>query len=177
MSRYIFLDIDGVLATNGTYARWYAAGGGPMDALLDRPRVARLDAFAREWSAGIVLSTAWRFLSPPVAGRLQAAGLTAPIVGETPRLGRGPCSPGRRGHEISRYMLDHGIAPGSVIIFDDDETAGDALPGAPRQSHRWVRTEMVHGLTARHLRRAEALFMRTAAAEADGGGEAGGARL
>jgi hypothetical protein len=167
--RHIFLDIDGVVATNATYSRWRKAGSPEtFDAyvgLLDPALVAEVDRLAQEAGAGIVVSSSWREPSTQpylVEDVLRSAGITVPIVGRTPVLAL-PTSlrirGNTRGYEINAYVVAYDLALEDFVVFDDDTGASASPPGSPvRHGSRVIFTPEATGIGKGHLRRARKLF-------------------
>jgi hypothetical protein len=141
----VFLDIDGVLATNATYA----AARAPLDKkgvhamseedidkyhneLLCQKRVALLNKLTDASGAAIVVSSSWR-LDNKIARKLRYAGVTGEIVGRTPRR-----QAGERGLEILAWRLEQ-MHEGPFVILDDDDDMGPL-------KENLVRTSMEHGL-------------------------------
>lgn len=134
----IFLDIDGVL--NGH--SWNDAA---QSNTIDRECVTHLNRILRETGAGIVLSSAWRYMIH--GGAVTTTGFEyllrthgvrlCKIVGITPRdeevTGRGA--------QISAWLASHGNPAPYVVV--DDEAYDIADDG-----HPLVRTDGKYGLTA-----------------------------
>ncbi len=129
---HIFVDIDGVLATEDTWDRWYAEGrpSGARHRLLDPDCVACVQVLCDRVGGRIVISSSWRTLYDwhELVGVLRRAGLEAPIIGATPIL-----EFDTRGAEIAAYIAQHGIDPERTVILEDAE---DVAP----LEHRCVRT-------------------------------------
>jgi hypothetical protein len=153
MSRFLFLDIDGVLATPATYRRRRSVIPETLPEkeyealLLDPACVAFVQQFCDKSGARIVLSTSWRLIYPlkMMRGILRRSGLLAEVVGETPRR-----QDGHRGREIEQYVVDHVIDPKDIIILDDE------LDLSPL-GHRHVLTSCFGrcpGFRRKHLRQA-----------------------
>lgn len=145
------LDIDGVLATSGTYrkAKWKEGHDpGPLLSPLLAERVNRLCRLA---GAELVISSSWRLQHSlgELRNWFDAVDLDAPIIGRTPSS-----DTGHRGFEIGCWLKDHQVNPNQIVILDDDT---DIKP----YTHRWIQTSF-HGPHAgfqeRHLRRALRLF-------------------
>ena len=151
--KIIFLDFDGVLCTDRSYK-----GFDPnhksfeaLVALFDPDCVANLNQLEGE----IVVSSNWRYdyINPyPCADLLKAAGVTLPVIGETPKL-----SPyhrdNLRGAEIAAWINQHGLDLSQIIILDD--LAHAARGGLPGQGARLIQTPESTGFQkARFLQRA-----------------------
>jgi hypothetical protein len=157
--KVIFLDIDGVIATNESYNRarkiwgWNQAAPSRTHllALLDRDRVALLNEITTATGADIILSSTWR--NPENIGGhdaisiLQEAGVAGNIIGKTPRAST-------RGAEIAAEIVNRGLGPEDYVILDDDSTSGDGLKALGHKGSRWIRTPEKTGLSPRHRDRA-----------------------
>lgn len=143
MSKYLFLDIDGVM-NNGPFLQ---SKGEEINLLHDwdehmvDPKSAKLlaDIVSTVPDLKVVLSSTWR-LTPGAGVALRAlrkAGMPENFRfdGITPRL----VDQGR-GKEIEAYIKSRGIAPSDICILDDD------CDMDPLKS-RWVRTLFNEGLT------------------------------
>lgn len=143
MTRYIFVDFDGVLVTP-TFQIQQGSGK------LDPVRVRILSQMARLIGARIVVTSSWRSTLTDARQLFKKAGLANPqtwIVGITPRLNL------TRADEISAWMFEHGCIPQEniAILDDDDFDMGVLLP-------RLVKTNPNVGLTVEDARRAIELF-------------------
>jgi hypothetical protein len=154
--RYLFLDIDGVLATSATYRRWSCPhrhdwitdpGWHCEGELLDPGCVERLNGLLDASGARVVVSSTWRELMPfaRLVELLRGAGLKHHPVGVTPSLSA------HRPDEIEHWMDARDVEPSQVVILDDAE---DML----QLRGRWVQTTIAKGLTGRHVRRAMQLW-------------------
>lgn len=160
--RFLFLDIDGVVATNRTYKAWRALGCPKTFegyvGLLDPALVSAVNQLAVEAGAAIVVSSDWRFVCPyPVEDVLRRAGFTVPVVGRTPVL---PLKVWRlRGHEINAYVVQHDLPLESIVVLDDDLGASESPRGSPvRHGSRVVFTPGNTGVETRHIQRARKMF-------------------
>ncbi len=125
MTRVVFADIDGVLATGNTRPV------GTLDPVL----VARLDRLCREAGAVVVISSSWRNMGlGSLLVRLRRAGFDGEVLGVTPEL-----PDDTRGTEISLWLSHHGVGAGYVILDDDTDLH-------PHEAHL-VRTRSTVGLT------------------------------
>lgn len=143
MTSIVFLDVDGVLNNDGTFARakFLFAGkpisGDELDAnFIDPMNVVRLKALLDLTGARVVVSSSWRSRGLDRMRELLASKGIDPslVVGLTPEL------PGRlRGHEIDAWLREN---PGHdrFVILDDD---ADMAP----HEDRLVRTDHGVGLT------------------------------
>lgn len=157
----VFLDIDGVLATNRTYKDWRVLGCPKDKPPLDHELVKTTNEILIEAGAQLILSSSWRFDHNYGVGgtieQLQKAGLTAPFIGCTP-LGTCRYDPHRlnmpcpRGYEIYQSIEDRGLDIKQIIILDDDPTAGMSPPGKPPIGGRWIRTPEATGMGPKHFR-------------------------
>lgn len=164
----VFLDIDGVLATDASYVLWDATGRSKDEHPLDRTLVAALDAILVEAGADVILSTSWRY--PHNFGyertirHLRDAGLTVPVIGHTPMPGecrydmRKMSSRLPRGYEIFQVVEDLMLCPEDFIILDDDREAGRVPPSKPQFMSRWIKTKESTGLTKKHLERLRSML-------------------
>lgn len=169
---YLFLDIDGVLATNQTYNVWRRACWArvhpdmpyprhdtqwrrdvlaqcPLDGtLLDRDCVRRLNQLTDALGAVIIVSSSWRLYMdwPVLRDMLVHAGVSAPLLGPTGDFGH-------RGLEIQDWLagLPTDKVDTRVVILDDVE---DVAP----YNHRLIRTDSDRGLLDRHVRQALSRF-------------------
>ena len=154
MMKNIFLDIDGVVATDATYAAWRLAGRSETFdgyvSLFDPEKVGLINTLSHRADAGIVVSSNWRLprICPhPIVDVLRAAGFAAPIIGQTPELP--PMSKydqfGHRGREIAEYVRINGILRGDFVILDDDRAARVG------HGYAFVQTSDRWGVAPRHI--------------------------
>jgi hypothetical protein len=157
--RLIFLDIDGTLNTHN-WMEW----SGSND--IDRECVLRLNRVLESTGAGIVVSSAWRYM---VAGgamtcegfhyMLRTHGLTrrSRIVGIT-----GPdddlTDPDERGRQVADWLAtrrETGLVPADVryVVLDD----GDF--GITKHGHPFVHVDGRRGLTDADADRAVAILL------------------
>lgn len=159
-AKFIFLDFDDVVCTNGTYKAWRAAKS-PQTleghvSLFDPKIVALINGICDATGAKIIVSSSWRLPSTQpydVIEVMRLAGFTAPIVGQTPYLG--PIIP--RGHEIAEYIKVHDLQLDQFVILDDDHMAPwvpKTGTGYKKQGGRWLQTSGVTGLTPKQALRA-----------------------
>lgn len=171
MRRIVFLDFDGVIMTNSTYAR---APLDPIDPdasytdaelrervtanarrLMDERLVRNVSELCSRAGADLVLSTSWRGPtlgeSAEIVGALRRAGLSSEVevIGVTPwsadadGTSEDRYPSGHRGMEI-RAWLDQerpGWRPEDVLALDDDPNAG-SKEGV---SDRWIETSFGRG--------------------------------
>lgn len=157
-TRVVFLDFDGVIATNTSYknARLSVCGVGvETQDLLVPELVANVNELCEKAEAKIVISSTWRRLYPldRLRDYLKVAGLRVEVIGITPDLLEEVKS-SSRGLEIKTWAAAHGISREDLVVLEDEE---DVRPyrgrqvktcfGGPRQ-----------GFTKRHLRRALRLW-------------------
>lgn len=186
--RYVFLDYDGVIATNLTYHRWYRRlwtelhpGGAPYPRraardqfernmldefkekipleLFDPNCCARVQALCELANAHIVISSSWRNLFPLDALRAQL--IACGITAEV--VGATPNldfleSPNLRGLEIESVVIAKELVPTDIVVLEDVENV------APFNGRRVQTTfDGAHpGFGVRHLRTALKLFGVTA---------------
>lgn len=116
-TKYIFLDVDGVLNTKAQWKRMYQ---------LDYGCIERFVKFAKHLGkCNVILSSTWR-------NGYSVDGNHAPHVQELiQRLNRydirligktAPVTDGDRAKEISTYITKHNLAAASCIVIDDDNT-------------------------------------------------------
>ena len=125
MGRIVFLDIDGVLASQASYNRYKSTfapvGVNPqMDhRYLDRYCTQRVQTLCDVAGASIVVSSDWRlgYDTDDLIGMLREAGLTAEVKGITP-------SGGSREAEVRSWMNDHGLDDDAVVILEDARDMG-----------------------------------------------------
>lgn len=123
VTNVVFLDIDGVL--NSRRSAWARTEIGE----LDPSACARLQRLCDESHAAIVVSSAWRLVYglPRTVARLRAAGLRAPVVGETPHLPNAA-----RGVEIGRWLARSAPTEcpslSGMVILDDIEAMALLAP-------------------------------------------------
>jgi len=131
---HVFLDIDGVLATEDTWDAWYAAGAPPdrKHELLDSDCVAHVQRLCDHLRARVVISSSWRHghALEELIGILRAGGLSVDVVGVTPQR-----DDFDRGLEIAQWVAAHGIGEDFVILED----AEDVAPYEHRTVRPWFR--------------------------------------
>lgn len=152
----VYLDFDGVIATDASYARAQAEGRydgksfpaqiEPPD-VFDRECVARVNELCVYADASIVISSAWGawWGLPQLQALLASMGLTAPVIGITPRK-----MSSTRVMEIRWDMAARKVALGDVIILEDAWDMGELTP-------RTVRTQEETGFNEAALAAAKAL--------------------
>jgi hypothetical protein len=142
--RFVFLDIDGVLATSQTYNAWerivweqrnpdipfpklirnrrqfrsvalYSKWS--MEHLLDEGCCKRVQRLCEDAQAEIIVSSSWRgfFTLEELASLFRQKGLTTALVGATPDLGH-------RGDEIRHVVEQMSIHTREFIILEDVES-------------------------------------------------------
>lgn len=170
--KVIFLDIDGVLATETTYNIWardswtkhFPTKPIPQgrswkawrnectritkvnEHLLDANCCANVQAVCDQTGAKLILSSSWRhFIGLPELSTLLALkGLTSPLIDKTTILGF------HRGQQIKEKVEALGLAKTDIAVFEDEEDV-DPFNG------RLVQTSFNGsnaGFRAKHLRRA-----------------------
>ena len=139
--RVIFLDFDGVLATQASYNRWRRRmwltthdylprtrrgrddframlPGNAADAaeLLDPDNCARVQRLCDIADASIVISSSWRkdHHLDVLRAMLADRGITAPVLRATPVVGH-------RGAEIAAVVEAMGLTPGDLVVLEDEE--------------------------------------------------------
>lgn len=133
----IFLDFDGPLCTNATYAAWHALGhfnagivGEQEDHLLFCPKaVANLNwILANCPKAEVVLSTAWRELAPmeTLCDILRRAGVERMPADRTPvYISRRMSEHNLREREIVEWLLaNRDVETDNVLVIDDEPMSG-----------------------------------------------------
>jgi hypothetical protein len=133
-TKYIFLDIDGVLWTVGwsiytrkqeerTYTEWDNICTSNLQYAIDKAKEEGVDV-------KIVISSTWRLIYsiPELKDIAKKSGLDPDlIVGVTARF-----PDEKRGAEIQDWMNDENIQPEDIVIIDDDS---DMLHLMPRLLH------------------------------------------
>lgn len=156
----VFLDIDGVIATDATYNVWRLLGCPKDKPPIDHNLVKALDAILVEAGAQVILSSSWRldriFGYESTKHHLKEAGLTTPVIGCTtlgvcrydPRKMSFSCP---RGYEIFEVIEDRELSLDQVVILDDDYTTAYVPHGKPSITHRWIKTPEPTGLAPKHF--------------------------
>ncbi len=130
--KYLFLDMDGVVNSNG----YLIKSDDPWVSMVDPLNVAQINVILEAIpELLVVLSSAWR-LYPGKDVTLEAlrkAGYKGDIFDVTPKESS-------RGEDIYAYIFHHDIEEDDICILDDDT---DIHP----LRHRWVRTFDFEGLT------------------------------
>ena len=132
MSRFIFLDVDGVLnstnfghyCTNNGFKEWWTYG------LLDQDCIMRLKRLVTQTSARIVLCSSWRTSYDHMAWLEQQLALYGlSIYGTTnDNTGMG------RGQQIMEWVHNHENCD-NFVVFDDDNDTRDYPPEAEVTAH------------------------------------------
>lgn len=158
----MFLDIDGVLATQATYKAWRAVGGCMYDrpqhrteVLFDPECVSLVQELLDQTQAQVVISSTWRNLYPWdfLTGLLADVGITSPIVGRTPHIKPKKMSQYiRRGDEIHAWLMEQpeAISQKDILILEDEE---DVRPYRNRQVQTTFYGQHA-GFREKHLKRA-----------------------
>lgn len=155
-SAYLFLDFDGVVND------WAAPSAEYLDAWNNHRRdepwrlllprlVAKVEYLATVTEAIVVVSSTWRALYrwDEVVDFLRRQGLTAPLVGTTPRT-----FSGHRGREISLWLDEHSDVTNYVVLDDDRDAGGIPVPT------RFVRIDPTTGITDADVERAIGILRR-----------------
>ncbi len=138
--KIVFLDIDGVLATN----RSYRVGSAGTLGAFDKAAVANLNSLIQLTGAGVVISSAWRTDPSLNMGRvLRTGGVRCDIVGRTPVLGG-------RGFEIAAWLAGQPTGIERFAILDDTQ---DPIL-CRRFAKHFVHTNMESGFNRKALHRA-----------------------
>jgi len=160
MTPILFLDVDGVLNSHGSFVR----NGEPVWR-VDADKVALLNEVVRRTGCHVVVSSTWR--KGPEDGPdgcreiLRARGVRVRF----PRDWRTDGSlDGIRGGEIADWLRRNGSPPYAIV--DDDS---DMLP---EQQARFVQTNFEEGLTRAHADRLIALLSPAGLKEQGGGSAA-----
>jgi hypothetical protein len=175
--KFIYLDIDGVLATSSTYKaakkKFGAIKNSPsrefLIALLSLEHIARLNRITDQTGAKIILSSTWR-LPENIGGHdaisiLKDAGVLGEFIGTTgPEYTPPPNELWQRmfarGHELREDILRRGLQNHDYVIIDDDDSAGKFLRVIGHRGGRWIRTADSTGLLESHTTRAILLLIQ-----------------
>lgn len=157
-TRIVFLDFDGVIATNTSYknAKPSVHGTGPeTQDLLVPDLVANVNELCEKGGAQVVISSTWRtlFSFESLCYYLKTAGLKVKVIDVTPDL-LGEVEKSTRGLEIKAWAVKHGLAREDLIVLEDEE---DVRPYKGRQIQTCFHGPH-QGFTKRHLRRALKLW-------------------
>lgn len=131
--KILFLDFDGVLVIDPPYR------------VANEACVRRLNRITSQTGARIVVSSSWRHEKDPghVIRVLNTWGVTAPCVGQTPRMDNllksGLWVGVDRGDEIREWLYRNPNVKSVVIL--DDERIGESM------AHFHVKSEFKTGLT------------------------------
>jgi len=126
MGRIVFLDIDGVIASQASYNRFKGtlapvgiSGPHTDHQYLDRYCAQRVQTLCDVAGASVVVSSDWRlgYDRDDLVWMLEKAGITAEVKGITP-------SGNSRGAEIQAWMNDHGLDDEDIIILEDARDVG-----------------------------------------------------
>jgi HAD domain in Swiss Army Knife RNA repair proteins len=130
--RVLFLDIDGVCNSHGFFRERHGGrfrmgddgGDCPHSWRLDQAMVARVDRACRSARAEVVVISSWRLWMPlgVLRGVLTRAGLSAPVIDGTPKLGSPRTQP--RGPEIAAWLAAHWRGLDGYVILDDTDDMG-----------------------------------------------------
>jgi len=132
MSKFIFLDIDGVLnstnfneyCTNNGFKEWWTYG------LLDQDCIMRLKRLVKQTGARIVLCSSWRTGCSNIAWLEQQLALYGLYIygttNDNARMGRG--------QQIMEWVHNHENCD-NFVIFDDDNDIRDYPPETKVTTH------------------------------------------
>lgn len=142
--RFIFLDIDGVLAPFRHTSKYrYTCFDlfPPHGCLLFDPGcVAELNHLCMATQASIVVSSSWRHYITDLElmrSMLRAQGVNAPVSGMTPEA-KDTWLDQSRGAEVREFLAPLDVE--SFVILDDADLGWEGL------EKRWVRTDSLLGL-------------------------------
>jgi hypothetical protein len=118
--KVIFLDIDGVVATNksyGTHRVMEELTWGVSDVPFDEVCVKSLNKITDYTDAKIVISSSWRgsYKLDELKVMLAREGITGDIIGVTPESGYSIA----RAEEIKMWLREHASAIESFVVLDD----------------------------------------------------------
>lgn len=133
----IFLDIDGVIATNRSYKEY--------DTKIDPGNVEIINELAQAFDARIVMSSTWRLLYDIDTLRLllKNSGLKPKVLDCTPER-----DDRQRGLEIQDWIKEHGAD--DYIVIDDD--CADIIPHIPKKNFIHVKNGFTKiGITQSHI--------------------------
>ena len=154
--RVLFLDIDGVLNTEGQTTRFGKDFIDPDKALM-------INSLCVITGACIVISSDWRLPTNDgfegTVAFLREAGITVPIIGMTPIIEVGNSEwtkitlDDHRRNEIRRWLDEHeGIE--SFAVVDDLQMRGSGVGGHA------VQTSGFHGVQPKHIRKLQEILTR-----------------
>ena len=137
--KLIFLDIDGVLNSSAWLEDQYKKGRSvSMVREFDRAAIGNLNRVVLGTGAKVVISSTWRLLYSldHITGMLLDFGFKGVVIDKTPEIFRGA-----RGYEIEKWMKEHRVTPGQVVILDDSSDMGDLGGRRVLVSSRWGLTQ------------------------------------
>ena len=142
--RIVFLDIDGVLNSDG----YVSTRPQVSDELwtiedIDPKNIATLNTLVAVTSAQFVLSSSWRHhhTLAEMQALLEMRGFSGTLIGATPRLfGE------TRGAEIRTWLQVQPSPPHAFAVLDDE-------PPSDNLGHVWIRTDPLVGLTVSDVQR------------------------
>jgi hypothetical protein len=142
--RIVFLDIDGVLNSDG-YVSTRPQVSGELWTIddLDPESIATLNTLVAATGAQFVLSSSWRHhhTLAEMEALLKMRGFSGTLIGATPRLfGE------TRGAEIRTWLQVQSRPPHAFAILDDE------LP-SENLGHVWIRTDPAVGVTVSDVQR------------------------
>jgi hypothetical protein len=159
----IFLDIDGVIATDKTYreaGRKFNADQRYLKerlmSLFDPDKINLLNEITDATGAQFILSSTWREFNADCGTTciqmLREAGLKGEFIDQTRRscaeLGFS------RGLEIADCIIRLGLSKEDIIILDDDLATADLGRKLPGWGCRWIQTPTTRGMNQKHAKKA-----------------------
>lgn len=157
--KVLFLDIDGVIATDASYRRWrrltkretFAAPLADLHGLLDPVLCDRVRKIVTTTGAAIVVSSSWRSqFDEEALCEFLGAHVPRPIGCTPPRL--------PRGEAVALWLDANGVRSEDVVLLDDSDCG--AMNG------RRVQTSARIGVQRKHVERAIAMLGGPVVAEA-----------
>jgi hypothetical protein len=160
LSKYVFLDIDGVLNSDRYVKSRAQVDTNDLWTLedIDPAAVGILNALVEKSGAKVVISSSWRHHHSleEIRALLGERGFRGNVLDATPRLfGES------RGTEIRTWLRVQVHEAHSFVVLDDDPATGEL-------DARWVLTDPVVGLTDADVERALTLLAKMVPPPADG---------
>lgn len=150
--KIIFLDVDGVIATQqqiASYAKTHDGHCGPGECQIDLSCVNVLNRIVEELDALVVVSSAWRLMKDDMYALMKVMSTACiPIVGMTPAMH----SVNGRQADISEYMCANNINFNNILVIDDSEADLQMF------QTRLLKTNSHYGLQLEDVDRALAIF-------------------
>lgn len=150
-SKIIYLDVDGVLATQAQIKRVYAQTNRtcpPGIAQIDDLCVNLLHTIVNKYQAKIIVSSTWRLLKSDMDALKQAFDKYGMVIsGVTPYS-----NPGQRGREIEEHMRDNHIRINNVVVIDD------SVDDLQQFKDRLVKTDPEVGLQVTDVAKVQRIF-------------------